>query len=69
MWKYGWDEPCGGFWWTNCDDQMFKDSITIVEVLHFASKLSYMFSNESRYLRDATKNGIGFLGLMTGMDL
>ena len=49
-WEYGWDEPCGGFWWSNCDSQSYKDSITILEVLHLSSKLAYMFPNESRYL-------------------
>jgi len=55
VWEYGWDGDCGGFWWSNCDISSFKDSITIVEVLHFASKLSYMFTNETRYLKDAEK--------------
>lgn len=54
-WQYGWDEPCGGFWWTNCEISKFKDSITIVEMLHFAAKLAYMFPNESRYLVDTMK--------------
>ncbi len=55
IWKYGWDNTCGGFWWTNCDPQMFKDTITIVEMLHLSSKLSYMFQSQSRYLVDAQK--------------
>lgn len=54
-WQYGWDDPCGGFWWSNCDNQMFKDSITIVEMLHFSSKLAHMFPNESRYLTDSMR--------------
>ena len=29
---------------------MFKDSITILEVLHLSAKLAYMFPNESQYL-------------------
>ena len=29
---------------------MFKDSITILEVLHLSAKLAYMFPNESNYL-------------------
>lgn len=33
----------------------FKDTITNVEVLHFAAKLAYLFPNESRYLNDAEK--------------
>ena len=55
IWQYGWDEPCGGFWWSNCDDSSFKDSITIVEALHFSTKLAHMFPNESRYLEDSLK--------------
>ncbi len=55
MWNYGWDDKCGGFWWTNCDDQKFKDSITIVEALHFSAKLAHTFPNESRYKEDALK--------------
>lgn len=51
----GWDEPCGGFWWTNCDDQKFKDTITFVEMLHLSSKLAFVFPSESRYLEDAKK--------------
>lgn len=49
-WQYGWDDSCGGFWWTNCETQKFKDSITIVEMLHLSAKLAHMFPNESRYL-------------------
>lgn len=55
MWEYGWDGDCGGFWWSNCDTSSFKDSITIVEILHFTSKLAHMFPNQSRYLEDANK--------------
>lgn len=33
----------------------FKDSITIVEMLHFTAKLAHMFPNESQYLTDAMK--------------
>ena len=54
-WRYGWDNTCGGFWWTNCNNQMFKDSITIVEMLHFSSKLAHMFPNETRYLTDSMR--------------
>ena len=53
VWKYGWDEPCGGFWWSNCDTNLFKDSITIVEMMHFSAKLAYMFPDEPRYLERA----------------
>ena len=53
VWEYGWDKPCGGFWWSNCDLNLFKDSITIVEVLHFSSKLAYMFPEQSQYLERA----------------
>ena len=34
---------------------MFKNSITIMEMLHFSSKLAYTFPKETRYLRDAQK--------------
>ena len=34
---------------------MYKDTITIVEMLHFSSKLSYMFPSQPRYLVDAQK--------------
>jgi hypothetical protein len=54
-WQYGWDDTCGGFWWTNCPTSKFKDSITIVEMLHFSAKLAYMFPNESRYLTDSIR--------------
>ena len=52
-WHYGWDDPCGGFWWNTCIFSMFKDSITIVEVMHFSAKLAYMFPDEPRYLERA----------------
>ena len=55
MWGYGWDEPCGGVWWTNCDFQLYKDSITIAQMFHFSSKLSYKFPDEPRYLINAQK--------------
>lgn len=54
-WQYGWDDPCGGFWWSNCKTQLFKDSITIVEMLHLSAKLAYMFPNESHYFTDSMK--------------
>ena len=54
-WEYGWDEPCGGFWWSNCEYSQYKDSIIIVEMLHLASKLAYMLPNESRFLEGAEK--------------
>ena len=54
-WHYGWDNECGGFWWNTCDDQKFKDSITIVEILHFGSKLAHMFPKETWYLESAQK--------------
>ena len=54
-WKSGWDGDCGGFWWNTCGNQLFKDSITIMEILHFGSKLAYMFPNETWYLDSAQK--------------
>ena len=54
-WQNGWDNKCGGFWWSTCDDQLFKHSITTVEVLHLGSKLAYMFPQNSWYLKSAQK--------------
>ena len=52
-WEYGWDDPCGGFWWSNCEYSSFKDSIVTVEMLHLASKLAYMLPSQSRFLDSA----------------
>ena len=54
-WQYGWDNECGGFWWMTCVDQHYKDSVTIVEVLHFGAKLAYMFPQNMWYLKSAQK--------------
>ena len=69
IWKNGWDMGCGGFLWTNCEGQLFKDSITIVEMLHLSSKLAYMFPNESRYLVDAQKIWDWFFSFDNGYGL
>jgi hypothetical protein len=51
---YGWDAAplsastaagtggatCGGFWWSLHEDERFKDSISIVELLHLAARLA-----------------------------
>ena len=43
---YGWDEAetaggsCGGYWWSLHANQRFKDSISIVELLHLAARLA-----------------------------
>ena len=45
-WKYGWDsrtttdgeQECGGFYWNLNYDMKFKDSISIVELLHVAAR-------------------------------
>ena len=55
MWKYGSDEPCGGFWWSTWEHQYFKDSITILEMLHFSSKLAYLFPNNHQYTDKALR--------------
>ena len=68
-WRYGWDEPCGGFWWSNCDTQLFKDSITNMEMLHLASKLSYMFPNEPYYLHGAQRIWDWFFSFDNGYGL
>lgn len=54
-WEYGWDDPCGGFWWSNCDFSTFKDSIVTMEMLHLASKLANLLPNQSRFLESAMK--------------
>ena len=38
-----------------CDTMQFKDSITIVEVMHLASKLAYLFPKNSEYFDRAEK--------------
>ena len=40
--KNGWDDQCGEFWWRNCEGNYYNDSVTILELLYFASKLSFM---------------------------
>eukprot|EP00118_Oscarella_pearsei_P006320 m.28584 g.28584 ORF g.28584 m.28584 type:complete len:829 (+) comp30869_c0_seq1:20-2506(+) len=64
-WQYGYDkrnrrgsttDECGGFWWSLDKLQHFKDSITIVEVLHSAAKLATNITpaaNRSHYLDSA----------------
>ena len=54
-WEYGWDEPCGGFWWTNCEFSLYKDSITLLEMLHLSSKLAFLFPDEPLYLERAER--------------
>ena len=54
-WLYGWDEPCGGFWWCNCDGRRYKDNIELVEAMHLAAKLAYLQPNQTRFLSSAKK--------------
>ena len=54
-WENGWDEPCGGFWWSNCEGRNFKDNIELVEAMHLAAKLAYLLPNETRFLDSAEK--------------
>ena len=54
-WEYGWDEPCGGFWWSNCDDHKFKDNIELVQAMHLTAKLAYLLPNQTRFLDSAEK--------------
>lgn len=54
-WEYGWDEPCGGFWWCNCEGRKFKDNIELVQAMHLAAKLAYLLPNETRFLESAEK--------------
>ena len=69
VWQNGWDESCGGFWWTSCETSKFKDSITIVEALHFSAKLAHMFPNESHYLQDSEKIWNWFFSFDNGYGL
>ena len=55
LWKYGWDQTCGGVWWNLCDTQRYKDSITIVQMMHLSSKLAYLFPKNAVYLSRAEK--------------
>ena len=54
-WKYGWDEPCGGFYWSTCPGGTFKFNIEFVEAMHLAAKLAYTMPNETRYLNDSVR--------------
>ena len=56
-WTHGWDnrtnsangtEQCGGFWWNTGLDKRFKDSISIVEVLHAAARLATPITADSK---------------------
>ena len=62
--KNGWDhnmrvdvnQSCGGFWWNTEDSLHYKDSITIVEMLHTAAKLALVSktpAEHSRFLASA----------------
>ena len=66
IWKYGYDHrrqnestnECGGLWWSTDNTKHFKDSITIVEVLHSAAKLANPAVNpidHSRFLNAAVE--------------
>ena len=68
-WEYGWHGDCGGFWWNTCDGQQFKDSITNMEILHFAAKLSYMFPKQSYFLEGAQKIWNWFFSFDNGYGL
>ena len=54
-WKYGWDDPCGGFIWGTCSDENFKFNIELLEMMHLAAKLAYTLPNETRFLNDSLK--------------
>ena len=55
--------------WKDCGNQMFKDSITNLEMLHFSSKLAYLFPNESRYLQRAQRIWNWFFSFDNGYGL
>ena len=52
-WVNGWDGACGGVWWSNCPTSLYKDSITIVQLMHLSSKLAYLFPKNDTYLLKA----------------
>ena len=54
-WKYGWDEPCGGFAWNTCPLSDYKFNIEYLEAMHLATKLAYTLPNETRFLNDSLK--------------
>ena len=68
-WEYGWDDPCGGFWWSNCEFSTFKDSIIIVEMMHLSAKLAYMLPNETRILQGAIKIWDWFFSIDNGQGM
>ena len=54
-WVYGWDDPCGGFYWSTCPGSTYKFNIELLEAMHLASKLAYTLRNETQYLKDAER--------------
>ena len=68
-WKYGWDKSCGGFWWSNCEESKFKDSIIIVQMLHLSSKLAYLLPNETRFLHKAIRTWDWFFHIDNGQGM
>lgn len=68
-WEYGWDEPCGGFWWSNCDGRKFKDNIELVQAMHLSAKLAYIVPNETRFLDSAEKIWNWFFSYNNGQGL
>lgn len=54
-WKYGWEEPCGGFYWSNCPGGTYKYNIEFVQMMHLSAKLAYTLPNETRFLNDSIK--------------
>ena len=55
VWKYGWDDTCGGFYWNTCVDGHFKFNIQLLEAMHLAAKLAYSLPNETRFLNDSQR--------------
>ena len=53
----------------SCGTDQFKDSITNVQVLHLAAKLSYKFPKEPRFLNDAQKIWDWFFSFDNGYGL
>ena len=68
-WQYGWDDLCGGFFWSTCHTLKYKFNIQHLEALHFASRLAYTLPNGTQYLRDAERLWDWFFSFSNGYGL
>ena len=55
--------------WMSCGSNMYKDSITMVELLHLSSKLAYLLPNNSQFLEQANKIWSWFFSFDNGYGL